>query len=380
LIKVLTVFGTRPEAIKLAPVIQRLGRDARFKCVTCVTSQHREMLDQVLGVFEIVPHYDLGLMTPGQSLVDVTAKVIQKVSEVIAAERPAIVLVQGDTTTTFAASLAAFYHRVPVGHIEAGLRTENKYQPFPEEINRRLTTVLADYHYAPTEVSRQNLLREGIDGRRILVTGNTGIDALLHAVDRVRQDGGINNLLAPRLPDVNGKRLILVTAHRRESFGAPFEAICDALRQIAERNPDVTIVYPVHLNPNVQRPVLERLAGRPRIHLLEPLDYLSFIRMMDRAHLILTDSGGIQEEAPALGKPVLVLRNTTERPEAVEAGSARLIGTRTETITSAVQNLLDDVEAHAQMSRARNPFGDGHASERIASHLFEMLGGQGDPR
>jgi UDP-N-acetylglucosamine 2-epimerase (non-hydrolysing) len=374
LIKVLTVFGTRPEAIKLAPVIKRLERDARFTCVTCITSQHREMLDQVLGVFELVPHYDLCLMSPAQSLVDVTAKVIQKVSEVVEAERPSIVLVQGDTTTTFAASLAAFYQRIPIGHIEAGLRTANKYQPFPEEINRRLTTVLADYHYAPTEISRQNLLREGIDGRRILVTGNTGIDALLHTLDRVRQDGGIADLLAHRVPDVNGERLILVTAHRRESFGAPFEAICDALRQIAERNPNVTIVYPVHLNPNVQRPVLERLAGRPRIHLLEPLDYPSFVRMMDRAHLILTDSGGIQEEAPALGKPVLVMRNTTERPEAVEAGSARLIGTRTETITSAVQYLLDNVEAYEQMSRARNPFGDGHASERIVSHIVEMLG------
>jgi UDP-N-acetylglucosamine 2-epimerase len=379
MIKVLTVFGTRPEAIKLAPVIKRLERDPRFASVTCVTSQHREMLDQVLKVFAVVPHYDLAVMTPAQSLTDVTAKVVQSVSEVVAAEHPAIVLVQGDTTTTFAASLAAFYHRVPVGHVEAGLRTSNRYQPFPEEINRRLTTVLAGFHYAPTEVSRQNLLAEGIDGRRILVTGNTGIDALLIALDRVRQSGRIDDPLAHGVLNGDGKRLILVTAHRRESFGAPLEAICDALRRIAERNADVTIVYPVHLNPQVRRPVLERLGDCPQIHLLEPLDYLSFVQMMDRAHLILTDSGGIQEEAPALGKPVLVMRNTTERPEAVEAGCARLVGTSTETIASAVQHLLDDIEVYEQMSRARNPFGDGHASERIAGHILEMLDGEKFP-
>jgi UDP-N-acetylglucosamine 2-epimerase len=368
MIRALTIFGTRPEAIKLAPVIKRLEDDPRFASVTCITSQHREMLDQVLGVFGIVPHYDLAVMTPAQSLADVTAKVVQKVGEVIAAESPTIVLVQGDTTTTFAASLAAFYHRIPVGHVEAGLRTLDKYQPFPEEINRRLTTVLADYHYAPTAMSRQNLLAEGIDGQQIVVTGNTGIDALLMALDRVRRDG--------RVLDEDGRRMILVTAHRRESFGAPFEAICDALRQITERNADVTIVYPVHLNPQVRRPVLDRLAGCSRIRLLEPLDYLSFVRMMDRAHLILTDSGGIQEEAPALGKPVLVMRNTTERPEAIEAGSARLVGTSSEAIVSAVQRLLDDTAMYGQMSRARNPFGDGHASERIACHIVEMFGGE----
>jgi UDP-N-acetylglucosamine 2-epimerase (non-hydrolysing) len=379
MIKVLTILGTRPEAIKLAPVIKRLERDPRFAAVTCVTSQHRQMLDQVLEIFHIVPKYDLAVMTPAQSLADVTARVVQKVSEVVAGERPAIVLVQGDTTTTFSASLAAFYNKVPVGHVEAGLRTSDKYQPFPEEINRRLTTVLADYHYAPTAISQQNLLGEGIDSRRILVTGNTGIDALLIALQRVRQDGRINGLRKEGAFDADGKRLILVTAHRRESFGAPFEAICDALRRIAERNADVTIVYPVHLNPQVRRPVLERLAGCPRIHLLEPLDYLSFVEMMDRAHLILTDSGGIQEEAPALGKPVLVMRETTERPEAVEAGSARLVGTSTETIATAVQHLLDDVEVYEQMSRARNPFGDGRASERIACHILEMFDG-GDRR
>jgi UDP-N-acetylglucosamine 2-epimerase (non-hydrolysing) len=374
MIKVLTVFGTRPEAIKLAPVIKHLERNPRFTCVTCVTSQHREMLDQVLEVFAIVPKYDLAVMTPAQSLADVTARVVQKVSEVVAAERPAIVLVQGDTTTTFAAGLAAFYNRVPVGHVEAGLRTSDKYQPFPEEINRRLTTVLADYHYAPTDVARQNLLAEGIDSRRILVTGNTGIDALLMARDLLRQDGQMGDRPAAGVPGGDGQRMILVTAHRRESFGAPFEAICDALRRIVERNPDVTIVYPVHLNPEVRRPVFERLADRPRIHLTEPLAYLPFVAMMDRAYLILTDSGGIQEEAPALGKPVLVMRNTTERPEAVDAGSARLVGTSTETIATAVQHLLDDVETYERMSRARNPFGDGRASERIASHLVEMLG------
>jgi UDP-N-acetylglucosamine 2-epimerase (non-hydrolysing) len=377
MIKVLTVLGTRPEAIKLAPIIKRLERDPRFASITCVTSQHREMLDQVLEVFDVVPHYDLAVMTPAQSLADLTAKVVQKMSDIVAAERPAIVLVQGDTSTTFAASLAAFYHKIPVGHVEAGLRTSDKYQPFPEEINRRLTTVLADYHYAPTAISRQNLLAEGIDSRRILVTGNTGIDALLIALDRVRQGGVIDDPFAQGIPDGDGKRLILVTAHRRESFGAPFEAICDALRLIAERNADVTIVYPVHLNPQVRRPVFERLAGCPRIHLLGPLSYLSFVQMMDRAHLILTDSGGIQEEAPALGKPVLVMRNTTERPEAVEAGSARLVGTSTERIASAVQQLLDDVAVYEQMSRARNPFGDGHASERIACHILATFGDEG---
>lgn len=377
MIKVLTVFGTRPEAIKLAPVIKRLESDPRFAPITCVTSQHREMLDQVLEVFELVPHYDLAVMTPAQSLADVTAKVVQRVSEVVAAEHPAIVLVQGDTTTTFAASLAAFYHRVPVGHVEAGLRTLDKYQPFPEEINRRLTTVLADYHYAPTAISRQNLLVEGIDSGRILVTGNTGIDALLIALDRVRRGGRIDDPHVHGVPDGDGKRLILVTAHRRESFGAPFEAICDALRRIAERNADVAIVYPVHLNPQVRRTVFERLADCPRIHLLEPLSYLSFVQMMDRACLILTDSGSIQEEAPALGKPVLIMRNTTERPEAVEAGSERLVGTSAETIASAVQHLLDDAEVYKQMSRTRNPFGDGHASERIVCHILEMLGGEG---
>jgi UDP-N-acetylglucosamine 2-epimerase (non-hydrolysing) len=374
MIKVLTVFGTRPEAIKLAPVIKRLERDPRFASITCVTSQHREMLDQVLETFEVVPHYDLAVMTPAQSLADVTARVVQKMSEVVAVERPAIVLVQGDTTTTFAAGLAAFYHRVPLGHIEAGLRTSHKYHPFPEEINRRLTTVLADYHYAPTVISRDNLLAEGIDARRIVVTGNTGIDALLTALVRVRQRG-IDDRVAHCVPD-GGKRLILVTAHRRESFGEPFVAICDALRTIAERNADVSIVYPVHLNPQVRRPVFQRLAGCPRIHLLEPLSYLSFVQMMDRAHVILTDSGGIQEEAPALGKPVLVMRDTTERPEAVQAGTARLVGTRAEAIVCAVQELLDDAELYEQMSRARNPFGDGHASERIVGHILETFGGE----
>jgi UDP-N-acetylglucosamine 2-epimerase (non-hydrolysing) len=376
MIKVLTVFGTRPEAIKLAPVIKQLEADPRFASVTCVTSQHREMLDQVLDVFGIVPDHDLAVMTPAQSLADVTAKVVHKVGEVVASEHPSIVLVQGDTTTTFAASLAAFYHKTPVGHIEAGLRTSNKYQPFPEEINRRLTTVLADYHYAPTAISRGNLLREGIDSQRILVTGNTGIDALLMALDRARQNGRIDNAHIDRALDEEGKRLVLVTAHRRESFGAPFESICDALRRIAERNTDVTVVYPVHLNPQVRRPVLEHLTRCPRIRLIEPLDYLSFVQMMDRAYLILTDSGGIQEEAPALGKPVLVMRSTTERPEAVEAGSARLVGTSAETIASAVQALLDDAAMYEQMSLARNPFGDGHASERIAGHILEVLEGR----
>ncbi len=371
--KVLVVLGTRPEAIKLAPVIRRLGDDARFTVVTCVTSQHREMLDQVLKVFEILPRYDLAVMRPGQSLAGVTARVVQRVGEVVGRERPDVVLVQGDTTTTFAAALAAFYQRVPVGHVEAGLRTADRNQPFPEEINRRLTGVLADYHYAPTARGRANLLAEGVDPGRILVTGNTGIDALLLARGWARARAGADGLLAPDLPAPRDRRLILVTAHRRESFGAPFEAICDAVRRIADRNPEVEVVYPVHLNPHVRRPVFGRLGGHPRIHLVEPLDYLAFVRAMDRAYLILTDSGGVQEEAPALGKPVLVMRHTTERPEAVEAGGARLVGTSVETIVPAVQKLLDDAPTYAAMSRAGNPFGDGRASERIVEHLGEVL-------
>ncbi len=371
--KVLVVLGTRPEAIKLAPVIRRLADDARFIVVTCVTSQHREMLDQVLKVFEILPRYDLAVMRPGQSLAGVTARVVQRVGEVVGRERPDVVLVQGDTTTTFAAALAAFYQRVPVGHVEAGLRTADRNQPFPEEINRRLTGVLADYHYAPTARGRANLLAEGVDPGRILVTGNTGIDALLLARGWARARAGADGLLAPDLSAPRDRRLILVTAHRRESFGAPFEAICDAVRRITDRNPEVEVVYPVHLNPHVRRPVFGRLGGHPRIHLVEPLDYLAFVRAMDRAYLILTDSGGVQEEAPALGKPVLVMRHTTERPEAVEAGGARLVGTSVETIVPAVQQLLDDAPTYAAMSRAGNPFGDGRASERIVEHLGEVL-------
>ncbi len=371
--KVLVVFGTRPEAIKLAPVIRRLADDPRFTAVTCVTSQHREMLDQVLKVFEILPRYDLAVMQPGQSLAGVTARVVRRVSEVVGRERPDVVLVQGDTTTTFAAALAAFYHRVPVGHVEAGLRTADRHQPFPEEINRRLTGVLADYHYAPTARSRDNLLAEGVDPGRILVTGNSGIDALLLAREWTRGRAGAEGLLGPGVSALRDRRVILVTAHRRESFGAPLEAICDAIRRIADRNPDVEIVYPVHLNPHVRRPVFAWLGEHPRIHLVEPLDYPAFVRAMDRAYLILTDSGGVQEEAPALGKPVLVMRHKTERAEAVEAGGARLVGTSVETIVPAVQQLLDDGETYAAMSRAGNPFGDGRASERIVEHLGGAL-------
>ena len=376
MIKVLIVFGTRPEAIKLSPVVMALERDPRFDPVTCVTSQHRQMLDQVLEVFGVAPRYDLSVMTPAQSLADVTAKVVQGVTEVVRRERPAIVLVQGDTTTTFAASLAAFYEMVPVGHVEAGLRTRDKRQPFPEEVNRRLTAVLADYHYAPTAQSRQNLLNEGVEPERVLVTGNTGIDALLLARERVRRQSGTDRPSLGWRAASNGRRMILVTAHRRESFGASFEAICEALRRVSERNDDVDIVYPVHLNPQVRKPVFERLSSCQRIHLIEPMDYLAFVGAMDLAYLILTDSGGIQEEAPSLGKPVLVMRNTTERVEAIEAGCARLVGTDADRITGEVQRLLDDAAAYGETSRAQNPFGDGQASERIAQHLLERLGGQ----
>lgn len=372
-LRILVVFGTRPEAIKMGPVVAALrGRTGRFSCVICVTAQHREMLDPVLGLFSIVPDHDLNLMRPGQGLHDVTTAVLRGVSTVLDLERPDLVLVHGDTSTTMAATLAAYYARIPVGHVEAGLRTGDKYAPFPEEINRKVTTAIADLHFAPTAISRGNLLAEGVSPDAIIVTGNTVIDALLSVADRLRRDSALAERTEAKFPFLDrSRKLVLVTGHRRENFGEGFENICRALAEIAERRPDAEILYPVHLNPNVQNPVRRILGeGRHRnVHLIPPVDYLPFVYLMSRCHLIVTDSGGIQEEAPSLGKPVLVMREVTERPEAVAAGTVRLVGTNREKIVAEVVRLLDDPEAYRSMSTANNPYGDGKASGRIADFL-----------
>jgi UDP-N-acetylglucosamine 2-epimerase (non-hydrolysing) len=368
--RILSVFGTRPEAIKMAPVIQALAEAGGLEQRVCVTAQHRDMLDQVLGLFDIRPDYDLDIMRQGQDLTHITGAVLSGLAPVLDEFKPARVLVHGDTTTTFAASLAAFYRKIPVGHVEAGLRTGDIHAPWPEEMNRRLTDAIADQFYAPTETARQNLLREGIEGARIFVTGNTVIDALMHVVDRLRGDGAVRQQMAERFPFLDaGRRLILVTGHRRENFGEGFESICTALARLGRR-PDVQIVYPVHLNPNVREPVNRLLGATPGVHLIEPVEYLPFVHLMDRAHVVVTDSGGIQEEAPSLGKPVLVMRARTERPEAVEAGTVKLVGTDADTIVGQCQRLLDDDTAHAAMSRAHNPYGDGQASRRIVKEIL----------
>ena len=368
--KVLTVFGTRPEAIKMAPLVHALAKDPHFEAKVCVTAQHREMLDQVLKLFSIVPEYDLNIMQPGQGLTEITCRILEGLKPVLESFKPDVVLVHGDTTTTMAASLAAFYQRIPVGHVEAGLRTGDLSSPWPEEGNRTLTGHLATYHFAPTETSRQNLLRENIADNRITVTGNTVIDALFWVRDRVLSDEALHNELTQRYPFLaNGKKMILVTGHRRESFGRGFEQICHALAEIAANNPDVQIVYPVHLNPNVSEPVKRILGHDENVILIEPQDYLPFVWLMNRAWLILTDSGGIQEEAPSLGKPVLVMREMTERPEAVSAGTVCLVGTDSQRIVNEVTRLLQDESAYQAMSRAHNPYGDGHACHRILSAL-----------
>jgi UDP-N-acetylglucosamine 2-epimerase (non-hydrolysing) len=367
--RVMFCFGTRPEAIKLAPVILELRKRPReFGALVLVTGQHRQMLDQVLRVFDIKPDHDLDLMRPGQSLADVTVGVLRGVERVLRRARPDMVIVQGDTTSALAAALAAFYEKIPVGHVEAGLRTSDRYSPYPEEMNRRLVSSLADLHFAPTRAAKENLLGEGVSRSRIHVTGNTVVDAL-KAIRRSRVVWHVPVLdrIAPE------QRVILVTAHRRESFGPGFERICRALRMIVERNPDVAVVYPVHLNPNVRTPARAILGRVPRVYLIAPLEYLPFVRLMECAYLILTDSGGIQEEAPALGKPVLVMRDVTERPEAVAAGTARLVGTETEVIVSATERLLRSAAVYRKMARARNPFGDGRASSRIAAALRRFL-------
>jgi UDP-N-acetylglucosamine 2-epimerase (non-hydrolysing) len=369
--KVLCVFGTRPEAIKMAPLVKHLQRHAEFQAEVCVTGQHRQMLDQVLRLFDIKPEFDLDLMKPGQDLSDITAGVLQGLKGVLEQSKPDVVLVHGDTSTTFAASLAAFYQRIPVGHVEAGLRTGNLYSPWPEEANRKLTGVLTRWHFAPTEASRENLLAEGVAPDKVHVTGNTVIDALLQVRDRIKNDAALQKSFAKTFRFIDpAKRLVLVTGHRRENFGEGFERICQALARIATTHADVQVVYPVHLNPQVQEPVKRLLGGIGNVHLIAPLDYLPFVYLMDRSTLILTDSGGIQEEAPSLGKPVLVMRDTTERPEAVAAGTVKLVGTDVARIVAQTQALLTDREVYKDMAHAHNPYGDGNACQRIAKALL----------
>tara|TARA_R110000868_G_scaffold28102_3_gene105764 strand:+ start:3177 stop:4301 length:1125 start_codon:yes stop_codon:yes gene_type:complete len=368
--KILLVFGTRPEAIKMAPLVLELKKRPELDVQVCVTAQHREMLDQVLHLFDLTPDYDLDLMQPGQDLYDITARALQGLKGVLSEAKPDLVLVHGDTTTTFSASLAAFYQKIPVGHIEAGLRTGDIYSPWPEEINRKLTGSLTQLHFAPTEKSQQNLLVENINADNIFVTGNTVIDALLQVVDIIKTDTELNQRLKAQFDFVDpSKKLILVTGHRRESFGGGFERICQALKSLAERG-DVQVVYPVHLNPNVKEPVDRILAGVENVHLIEPLDYLPFVYLMSQSYLILTDSGGVQEEAPSLGKPVLVMRDTTERPEAIQAGTVKLVGTDLNYIVEQAINLLDNASEYEKMSIAHNPYGDGKACARIADIII----------
>ncbi len=371
--KVLSVFGTRPEAVKMAPVVRCLAQTAGIESRVCVTAQHRQMLDQVLQLFEIRPDYDLDLMRDDQGLAELSASIFTGLDPVLADFHPDWVLVQGDTTTVAIAALLSYYRRIRVGHVEAGLRTYDKWQPFPEEINRRVAGVTADLHFAPTEWTRRNLLREGIDDKIIMVTGNPVIDALQYVAGQPEPDSVcelVDSLGIRSDPGAEGRRLVLVTAHRRESFGAPLESICEALRQLAARG-DIEIVYPVHLNPNVQQPVKRILGGVRHVTLLPPLDYLPLVHLMKRSTLILTDSGGIQEEAPAFGKPVLVLREVTERPEGVEAGTVKVVGAEAGRIVREAGSLLDDPTAYTRMAQAVNPYGDGHAAPRIVQALLD---------
>lgn len=372
---VMVAFGTRPEAIKMAPVVHALKMHSdKFKVTVAVTAQHRQMLDQVLELFDITPEIDLDVMTPGQTLAEAFSKILTGMTDAIGFAKPDIVLVHGDTSTTLATALAAYYNRVAVGHVEAGLRTGNILSPWPEEANRRLTAPLCSIHFAPTETSRDNLIREGVDPTSIHVTGNTVIDALLEVVTKLERDESLRNSMASRFPFLRqDRRMILVTGHRRENFGQGFENICKAIRSVAGRG-DVEVVYPVHLNPNVQEPVNRMLGGLDNVHLIEPQDYLPFVYLMTRSYLIITDSGGIQEEAPSLGKPVLVMRNTTERPEASNAGTIQLVGTDQTRIFNAACRLLDNEDTYRQMTSAKNPYGDGQASSRITSHLVKFLG------
>ncbi|KRG69380.1 UDP-N-acetylglucosamine 2-epimerase [Stenotrophomonas terrae] len=371
--KVMVVFGTRPEAIKMAPLVTALKKRPELETIVAVTAQHRQMLDQVLELFEITPDEDLNVMQPGQTLSGLTSRIVQGMQQVIAKHAPDIVLVHGDTTTTFATSLAAFYQRTVIGHVEAGLRTGDLYSPWPEEANRKLTGVLANLHFAPTQRSVDNLLAENVPADSIHVTGNTVIDALLAVVEKINNNPGLEAELSARFPFLDpSKRLILVTGHRRENFGDGFEQICRALKEIAARG-DTQIIYPVHLNPNVQEPVKRILADQPAVHLIDPQEYLPFVYLMSRSHIIVTDSGGIQEEAPSLGKPVLVMRDTTERPEAVSAGTVKLVGTDANRIVNEVKELLDNPAAYRQMSKAHNPYGDGFSSNNISEMISRFL-------
>lgn len=384
--KVMLVFGTRPEAIKMAPLVKEFqARASEFDTIVCVTGQHREMLKQVLELFDIKPDYDLEIMKEGQDLYDVTTRVLLGMREVLKKTKPDVVLVHGDTTTSTAAALAAFYQQIPVGHVEAGLRTHNIYSPWPEEMNRQLTGRMATYHFAPTELSRDNLLAEGIATDRIFITGNTVIDALQQVVTRVKGNADLRNEVSRKLLqfgyDVNrleaGRRLVLITGHRRENFGEGFLNICRAIQTLSKRFPEVDFVYPMHLNPNVRKPIREifgdNLGGLDNLFFIEPLEYLQFVTLMDRSSIVLTDSGGIQEEAPGLGKPVLVMRDTTERPEAVKAGTVKLVGTDYNQIVDNVEKLLTDNAAYAKMSRANNPYGDGKACSYIADALTRCI-------
>ena len=377
--KILIVFGTRPEAIKMAPLVKKLqSNPEEFKTIVCVTGQHREMLDQVLRLFEITPEYDLNIMKPNQDLYDITSRILLGMRDVLREVQPDIVLVHGDTTTSMAAALAAFYQQIPVGHVEAGLRTGNIYSPWPEEMNRLMTGRISTVHFSPTPLAKQNLLQEHVDEAKIVVTGNTVIDALQMVVERLKNDeqlaGEVKDKVLNMGYDVNrlgeDRRLVLITGHRRENFGEGFLNICHAIKNLSAAYPNVDFVYPMHLNPNVRKPVLDILGeGADNVFLIEPLDYLPFVYMMQHSTLILTDSGGVQEEAPGLGKPVLVMRDTTERPEAVEAGTVLLVGTNREKIEQGVSMLLDDADCYRRMSEAVNPYGDGKACERIAEAL-----------
>ena len=371
--KVLVVFGTRPEAIKMAPLVKALEVDELLELKVCVTAQHREMLDQVLDIFEIEPDYDLNLMKAGQDLYDITANVLLGMKDVLSDFQPDIVLVHGDTTTTSATSMAAFYQKIKVGHVEAGLRTGDIYSPWPEEANRQITGVLTTYHFAPTTNSQENLLRENKNSEDIIVTGNTVIDALFLALDKIENSKDLKEKIIATINSqykINSdKKLVLVTGHRRENFGQGFINICKALKTLADNNPDIDIVYPVHLNPNVQKPVKEILSDVSNVYLIDPLQYEQFIYLMSQSYFIITDSGGVQEEAPSLGKPVLVMRDTTERPEALEAGTVKLVGTDMDVIIEEAQKLLDDAVAYEKMSKAHNPYGDGKACERIVNFI-----------
>ncbi|MBR4837261.1 MAG: UDP-N-acetylglucosamine 2-epimerase (non-hydrolyzing) [Bacteroidales bacterium] len=378
--KILLVFGTRPEAIKMAPLVIKLKQHHEFQTMVCVTAQHREMLDQVLDIFEIKPDYDLNIMQKGQDLYDITSRVLVGMRNVLNEAKPDLVLVHGDTTTSTAAALAAFYQQIPVGHVEAGLRTNNIYSPWPEEMNRQITGRIASIHFAPTELSRQNLLNENIDNQHIIVTGNTVIDALYLVVNKINTDKNLENKIEKSILS-NGydvkrlgeRRLILITGHRRENFGDGFIRLCTAINDLTKKFPDVDFVYPMHLNPNVRKPIHEvfgeNLNELGNIFFIEPLDYLNFVYMMEKSYLVLTDSGGIQEEAPGLGKPVLVMRDTTERPEALEAGTVKLVGTDYDKIVGEVSKLLTDNDYYNTMSQAVNPYGDGLACERIINAL-----------